>query len=114
MKQHIVQEYQRHVLLEPPSCIFDCRVPGLSDMNPFPLDNRAIVSEINEIMAQKSPVKTVLSGDTLGYKLGKYSLRKVDLVALVILPTIFGVFNIAYWAHFSIMLQGGGSHSAFG
>ena len=65
-------------------------------------------------MAQKSPVKTVLAGDTLGYKLGKYSLRKVDLVALVVLPTIFCLFNIAYWAHFTIMLQGGGSHSAFG
>jgi len=77
-------------------------------------DIRAIASEINEIMAQKSPVKTVLSGDTLGYKLGKYSLRKVDLVALVVLPTIFCLFNIAYWAHYTIMLQGGGSHSAFG
>ena len=73
-----------------------------------------MVSEINEIMAQRSPVRTVLSGDNLGYKLGKYSLRKVDMVALVVLPTIFFVFNVAYWAHFSIMLQGGGSHSAFG
>jgi len=68
-------------------------------------DIRAVVSEINEIMAQRSPVRTVLSGDNLGYKLGKYSLRKVDMVALVVLPTIFFVFNVIYWAHFSIMLQ---------
>ena len=75
---------------------------------------RAIVGEINDVMAQKSPVKAVLSGDKLAYKLGKYSLRKVDMVALVVLPSIFLVFNVAYWAHYSIMLQGGGSHSAFG
>ena len=92
-----------------------CSVSEIRDRKPFPSsDNRAIVSEINEIMAQKSPVRTVLSGDTLGYKLGRFSLRKIDLIALVILPTFFAVFNIAYWAHYSIMLQGGGSHSAFG
>ena len=69
---------------------------------------RAIVGEINDVMAQKSPVKAVLSGDKLACKLGgvgKYSVRKLDLVALVVLPTIFSIFNIVYWFHYSIMPQ---------
>ena len=64
-------------------------------------DVKAIVNEINDLMVQKSPVNAVLSGDKLAFKLGKYSLRKLDYVALILLPTIFFIFNIAYWAHYS-------------
>ena len=71
-------------------------------------DVRAVVKEINDLMVQKSPVNAVLSGDKLACKLGgvgKYSVRKLDLVALVVLPTIFSIFNIVYWFHYSIMPQ---------
>ncbi len=67
-------------------------------------NHRDLVNDINLTMARKSPRRALLASDS--YKLGGISLRKVDLIALVLLPSLFIVFNIGYWAHYLILLQG--------
>jgi hypothetical protein len=63
------------------------------------------VREINDNIARKFPAKALLSSFDY-FKLGRVSLRKIDLAALVIFPIVFLVFNVAYWTHYSILLQG--------
>ena len=68
------------------------------------ITNREVVNDINVSMAKKSPGRALLSNDY--YKLGGISLRKVDLASLAIFPIVFLAFNVGYWAHYTILLQG--------
>ena len=62
-----------------------------------------VINEINHRMTKTRPQRALLRQDA--YKLGKVSLRKVDLVALMILPTVFIVFNLGYWIHYGFFSE---------
>ena len=66
--------------------------------------NADLVDIFNDIHASArhdSPVRAWLNNDY--YKLGRLSLRTVDLCALTALPIVFLLFNVYYWVAFGLL-----------
>eukprot|EP00095_Tigriopus_kingsejongensis_P000172 maker-scaffold487_size158652-snap-gene-0.40 protein:Tk00172 transcript:maker-scaffold487_size158652-snap-gene-0.40-mRNA-1 annotation:"gamma-aminobutyric acid receptor subunit delta-like" len=62
---------------------------------------KEVIDEINASLVLTSPDKVLLNQDS--YKLGNLSLRKFDMIALVVLPIAFMLFNLGYWVHYTLI-----------
>ncbi len=54
-----------------------------------------LVDSVNTSLLASHPQKALLKQDA--YKVYRVSVRKVDMVALALLPLAFGTFNLYYW-----------------
>ena len=57
------------------------------------------IDDINSALIVEKPSWVLLKSDY--YKLGRLSVRKFDLIALIVLPLAFLIFNIVYWTHYT-------------
>ena len=61
-----------------------------------------VIRDINMGMVRSHPTKALLQRDH--YKLGKYSIRRIDLAGLLILPCLFILFNLWYWINYTFFV----------
>ena len=59
---------------------------------------KEILLKINNEMICESPGKALLTDQY--YTIGRLSIRKFDLYALISFPLIFILFNFGYWIHY--------------
>ena len=56
------------------------------------------INDINSALIIEKPSWALLRDDY--YRMGQFSIRKWDLIALTVIPLTFLIFNIVYWAHY--------------